>query len=55
MSDGDMKLYSYFITILEFVHNVFSILISFIILLHKYTPKSRITKDKFNIKQIQKQ
>ena len=54
MSDGNMKLYSYFITILEFVHIVFSIRISFINLLHKYTPKSRITKDKFNRKQIQK-
>ena len=54
LCDGDMKLYSYFITILEFVHIVLSICISFINLLHKYTPKSIITKDKFNIKQTSK-
>lgn len=39
MCDGDMKLYSYFITILEFVHVVLSICFSFTNLLHKYTPK----------------
>lgn len=48
-----MKSYSYFITILELY--ILPICISFINLLYKYTPKSRITKDKFKIKQIQKQ
>lgn len=51
MCYGEMKLYSYFITILEFVHIVLPVNISFINLLHKYTPKSRIIKDKFNIKK----
>lgn len=47
-----MKSYSCFITILELL--ILPICTLFINLLYKYTPKSRITKDKFKIKPTEK-